>query len=169
MRLPPEGPFDAGLTNGLVVIVSSEWPGREKRGPGDHLQPARALLDTIDANIRTPLPYVDVDLLKEGLTLTQAFRHARANDEFATITPRHIAALEPLDRHPGLRILDQARGRSVDDALWLAFAERDQDHLLFDLKDHLGVPEAEPCEECGRPICSRGRVGSEAPRHSRCA
>ena len=150
-RLPPEGPFDAGLTNGLVVIVSSEWPGLEKIGPGDRLQPARALLDIIEARVRQPLSYVDVHLLKEALDLTQAFRHARADDEFATITSHHIAALEALDQHPGLRILDKASGRTVDDLLWLAFEERTDEYLPFDLKDRLDVPEPEPCDDCGRP------------------
>lgn len=37
-RLPPEGPFDAALTNALVVIVSSEWP--EAARPQDASLPA---------------------------------------------------------------------------------------------------------------------------------
>jgi hypothetical protein len=28
-RLPPEAPYDAALTNGLLAIVAEEWPGEE--------------------------------------------------------------------------------------------------------------------------------------------
>lgn len=33
-RLPPEAPYDAALTNGLLVIVADEWPGAEINSNG---------------------------------------------------------------------------------------------------------------------------------------
>lgn len=150
-RLPPEGPFDAALTNGLLVIVCSDWPGEETKPGTDHLRSARQLIGIIEANRGDSLPYVKVEVLNEGLDLTQPFRHGRADDEFATIRSAHISALQALDQHPELGVLDDARGRSVDDLLWLGFSERADEHLPFDPKDRLEVPGPESCDECGRP------------------
>jgi hypothetical protein len=150
-RVPPEGPYDAALTNGLVIIVSAEWPGEEIKSSTEHLRSARELLGIIEEKRGVSLPYVAVGTLRDGLELTQPFRHGRADDEFATIGPSHITALRALDQHRDLRILDQAAGHSVDDLLWLAFTERADECLPFDLKDRLEVPEPEPCDDCGRP------------------
>lgn len=133
------------------MIVSAEWPGQERTGDGDFLQSARHLLCIIENGARPSLSYIAVDHLREGLNLTQPFRHGRAHDEFATIGSEHITALEALDQHPDLRILEKTLGHSVDDALWLAFEERAEDYLPFDLKDRLDVPAPESCDDCGRP------------------
>lgn len=147
--IPPEGPLDAALTNGLLVIVSAGWPGQEvdPKTPGRML-PARALLDIIETE--GGLPYVDNRLLREALDLTQPFRHGRADDEFATVNRRHLDALRILDEDPGLRFLETARGLRVDEALLLAFEELTDQHLPFDPKDRLDNPEPEECPECWR-------------------
>jgi hypothetical protein len=178
-QLPPEGPFDVALTNGLVVIVASEWPGEEKNKDGKFLRSARDLLDIIQTKRESPLDhvpvaqevnslqlsdllniveakrdssltYVSVDVLREGLDLTQPFRHGRADDEFATIRARHIKAVEALDQHPSLRFLDKARSRSLDDAMVLAFEEQAEEYLPIRPKDRLEVPAPDNCPECWR-------------------
>lgn len=148
-RLPPEGPFDAALTNGLVSIVATEWPGDERKG--DFVLSARKLLEMIRDRREPSTSFVAVESLAEGLDLTQPFRHGRAEDEFATINRTHIAALQALDRHRSLRLLDKARGKSVDEVVIIAYQEHAETHLPFSPKDRLEVPEPEECPECWRP------------------
>jgi hypothetical protein len=149
-RVPPEGPYDAALTNGLLAIVATDFPGDEVDAKG-RTRPATALLDLLEAN-GNPLAYVDVLLLREALVqLTQPARHGRADDEFAVILPPHVGALLALDAHPSLRFLERAKGKSVDDCIWLAFVERAEEELPFDPKDRLDAVEPEMCDECQRP------------------
>lgn len=150
-RLPPEGPFDTALTNGLMVIVATEWPGEEvdPDRPG-FILPARRLLKIIEDH-GCEFPFVAVETLREGLNLTQPFRHGKAHDEFATITPQHIAALRALDQYHGLRFLERAKGLSVDDAVVLAYREYVEQFRAFDLKDRLDEPDPDDCPACWRP------------------
>jgi hypothetical protein len=152
-RVPPEGPFDAALTNGLLAIVADEWPGSETRKDGQ-LKSARELLAVLDAH-GCPFPYVDVPVLRDGLDVSQPIRHGRAHDEFAIVLRSHIDALAALDAHPLLRFLERSQGKSVDWCLWAAFTERAEWELPFDPKDRLDVPEPEPCDECWRPTFLR--------------
>jgi hypothetical protein len=148
--IPPEGPFDAGLTNGLAAIVAYDWPGEElsKRGG---VKPARDLLLVID-DYGCPSPFIDTRTLGEGLDLTQPARHARDDDEFAALQRDHIQALLALDEHPALMFLTQAsEAEDLDDAIWRAFMDRAQDELPFDLKDRFDTPDPEICDDCGRP------------------
>jgi hypothetical protein len=151
-RLPPEGPFDTALTNGLLVIVATEWPGEEfdPRKPG-FLVSARALLKIIQDKPVHQFSFVAFDVLRDGLNLTQPFRHGQAHDEFATITGRHYTALTELDQYPGLRFLEQARGLSVDEAVLRAYRDHVEQFRAFDLKDRLEEPEPDECPECWRP------------------
>lgn len=147
--IPPEGPFDAALTNGLLAIVSSEFPGRELDKPGtNRMLPASRLLNIIEE--QGGLECVDVATLREGLDLTQAVRHGRADDEFAVIVKRHIHALEDLDDHMSLQFLQAAKEKSLDECFVIAFRQRAEDELPFDLKDRMETPDPDDCEECGR-------------------
>jgi hypothetical protein len=148
-RVPPEGPFDAALTNGLLAIVADEWPSSETRKDGQ-LKSARELLAVLDAH-GCPFPYVDVPVLRDGLDVSQPIRHGRAHDEFAVVLLSHIDGLAALDAHPSLRFLERSQGKSVDWCLWAAFNERAEWELPFDPKDRLDVPEPEQCDECWRP------------------
>jgi hypothetical protein len=146
-RLPPEAPYDAGLTNGLLVIVSASWPGDEIT-PKGRMKAARDLLDVIDGH-GNPFHYLDSTILRQGLDLTQPARHGRSDDEFAVLTGEHVAALLALDEHPALRILNAAAtGRDIDALIWFAFAQRAEAELPFDPKDRLNMPDPEECDEC---------------------
>lgn len=147
-RVPPEGPFDAALTNGVLAIVAEEWPGADAYPKGDKMLPASELLTVIKDS--EGLPMVDVPVLCEAVDLTQPFRHGRADDEFATIGPRHQAALAALDQHHSLRFIEAARGRSLDECVVLAFTERAEEELPFDPKVRLDVPEPSYCDGCYR-------------------
>lgn len=137
-------------TNGLVAIVSSEWPGEEVDAKG-FLLSARKLLGIIEAKAAPSLAFVPIHVLLEALDLTQPFRHGRADDEFATITPTHIAALQALDQRWALNLLDASRGKSVNDILVIADEEQAETHLPFDPKDRLDTPSPEECPQCWRP------------------
>ncbi len=45
--VPPDGPFDTALTNGLLAIVAEEWPGQEYNAKG-HTKAASELLAFIE-------------------------------------------------------------------------------------------------------------------------
>jgi hypothetical protein len=147
-RIPPEGPFDAALTNGLLSIAAEEWPGADAHPKGDKMLPASELLAVIEG--AGGLPMVEVPVLRDALDLTQPFRHGRADDEFTIIGPGHLAALAALDEHHALRFVGRARGRSLDECVVLAFTERAEEELPFDPKDRLDTPEPDYCDECNR-------------------
>jgi hypothetical protein len=147
-RVPPEGPFDASLTNGLLAIVADEWPGGDAYPKKDKMLPASELLTVIES--AGGLSMVDVPVLREALDLTQPFRHGRADDEFAVIGPGHRTALAALDEHHALRFVETARRRSLDECVVLAYTERAEEELLFDLKERLCIPEPDHCDECNR-------------------
>lgn len=145
-RVPPEAPFDAALTNGLLAIVAEDFP--DKLRTHGLLPPASRLLDLVDEG--GMMLKADLQVLRDGLLLTQPARHGRADDEFAVITSEHVNALLSLDTHPALRFLDTARGKTVDECVVLAYRERAEDELPFDPKDRLMVPEPEECDLCLR-------------------
>ena len=97
-------------------------------------------------------PYIDIAVLREGLQLSQPFRHGRADDEGFHLRPQHVDAVVALDQHPSLSFLDEAkRGRTLSDLVRIAFEDRANDALPFAPKDRLEVPGLEDCEECWRP------------------
>jgi len=52
--LPPEGPYDAALTNGLIAIVVYEWPGREIKNENRGIvKSGRELLTLLTRNLAT--------------------------------------------------------------------------------------------------------------------
>lgn len=128
-----EGVFDQALTNGLAAIVAHEWPGAEV-GRGGRMLAASKLLDVVEQHGKRkddgiiailrpgepeytqypfenePMPNytaVNVPVLRDALSATQAIRHARESDEptDAGLTDAHIAALGDLDDHPALYAL----------------------------------------------------------------
>ncbi len=148
-RLPPEGPFDTALTNGLLAIASHDMPGAERHPRKvDHLRSARELLAVIES-IGTP-SFVAAQVLLDGLNLTQRVRHGRADDEFAILTREHVAAVVALDQHPALRFLSSARERTLDECLVIAFRERASEELPSHPRDRFDVPEPEECPLCWR-------------------
>lgn len=149
-RLPPEAPYDAALTNGLLAIVADEWPGAKINSNGQ-TKAARGLLDVIEAH-GNPLSYIDTSVLRDGLDLTQPARHGRSDDEFAVLGPDHVEALVALDEHPALQFLDAAStAENVDRLIWKAFEERACAEVPFDPRGDDPLPDPEECDECWRP------------------
>jgi hypothetical protein len=148
--------FDQALTNGLAAIVESRWPGELTRTDGK-VKSAGALLDVIEKNglsgdegeVRLPhgapdelwveAPFADeplpnftevrVSVLRHALERTQAVRHARSEEEHATLQPQDLEALERLSSESALFSLsDEAIDRAEirvdeEDATELARAE----------------------------------------------
>lgn len=153
--LPPEGPYDTALTNGLVAIVAREWPGAEFDKKGRTL-PASALLNYIADVGGSQWVAVDVVRLQEALSLTQPLRHGRSDDEWDSIGHGHVEALLRLDEHPALRILGEARRTPhYGDLVYELFKDRAGDELPFYPKDRSLVPDPEDCPECWRPTFLR--------------
>ncbi|GIJ46838.1 hypothetical protein Val02_37240 [Virgisporangium aliadipatigenens] len=148
--VPPEGPFDVALTNGLAAIVAHDHPGKEKDSKGRML-PASALLKILE-DAGAP---VDFPALREALVdVTQPMRHARADDEFLLPTQRHLRALVDLDSHAALLVLDLARvaGR-VETLVMNLYEDAAGEATGIDFmspEDRLLRPDLEACDECGR-------------------
>lgn len=147
-KVPPEGPYDEAVTNGLLVIVAHEFPGKDfKKG---RARSASQLLDDVLEPHDTE--GVDVLRLREGIELTQGFRHGRAHEEWVTIGPQHVQAMMDLDTHPSLNVLEKARKvRNVDECLMATFLDEAEEHLPWSPKDRLDTPEPDLCDDCGRP------------------
>jgi hypothetical protein len=125
-----EAIFDQALTNGLAAMVADTWPGAEL--DGTWMLPARELLELIqqrgkvDAHGHVRIPHdpdgpefidhpacgpepnfttVRAAELLNGLIITQAIRHARADglDSTKILTTEHIGALAELGSHPVFR------------------------------------------------------------------
>jgi hypothetical protein len=147
--VPPEGPFDVALTNGLAAIVSLDHPGAEKDQRGRML-PARELLKVLEDR-GEPL---DFPALREALDITQPLRHGRADDEYLLPVSQHLRALVDLDGHRALLVLDQARevGR-VEDLVARLYADAANEvtGLYFmSPKERIDQPDLEECDECWR-------------------
>ncbi|WP_262285965.1 hypothetical protein [Micromonospora sp. MA102] len=147
--VPPEGPFDVALTNGLAAIVACDHPGLE-RGPDGRMLPASGLLKVLEG-AGTSLDY---EALREALKITQPMRHGRADDEFLLPVRRHLEALVAIDGHPALRVLEHARAAAkVDDLLAILYAEAASHAAglgLMSPDDQLHQPDLEECDECWR-------------------
>lgn len=148
-RVPPEGPFDVALTNGLLAIIATIDPLAvvDKRGltlPASALLPKAVALG-LD---------VDQAILEEGLDLTKPLRHGRADDEWIQLGPKHLTALRELDELDGLEVLHHmGRHRTVDDMMVTLFYEKARAYAERDVrrvKDLLDVMDPEDCDECFR-------------------
>lgn len=148
-RVPPEGPFDVALTNGLLAIIAAIDPTAvmDKRG---FTLPASALLPRADE--------LGLDInraaLREGLDLTQPLRHGRADDEWIQLGSKHLDALRELDGIDGLQVLHHMQShRTVDDMMVTLFYEKARAYVERDVrrvKDLLDVMDPEECDECLR-------------------
>lgn len=148
-RVPPEGPFDTALTNGLLAIVAHDMPGAEMHSKKlGHLLSARELLAVIEST--GPPSFIAAQLLADGLDVTQPVRHGREDDEFAVLSQEHVAAVVALDQHPALRFLNSARGRTLDECAAIGFRERASEELPSHPRDRLDFPEPEECPQCLR-------------------
>lgn len=149
-RLPPEAPYDAALTNGLLAIVADQWPGEEIRSNGS-TKSARELLNMID-RYGNPFPYIDTCAMRDGLDVTQPARHGRSDDEFAVLQINQVNAMLALDQHPALDFLDAALVyHNISDLVWKAFEERASVEVPFDPGEGITLPDPEECDECLRP------------------
>ncbi|QNN53576.1 hypothetical protein [Nocardioides mesophilus] len=148
-RVPPEGPFDVALTNGLLAIVAAIDPAAvmDKRG---FTLPASALLPKAVALGLS----INQATLAEGLDLTQPLRHGRADDEWIQLGSRHLTALRELDEINGLEVLQHVGAhRTVDDMMVTLFYEKARAYAERDVrrvKDLLDVMDPEECDECFR-------------------
>ncbi len=148
-RVPPEGPFDVALTNGLLAIIAAIDPAAviDKRG---FTLPASALLPravTLGLGVSQAT-------LEEGLGLTQPLRHGRADDEWIQLGSKHLTALRELDEIDGLEVLHHVEThRTVDDMMVTLFYEKARAYAERDVhrvKDLLDVMDPEECDECLR-------------------
>lgn len=148
-RVPPEGPFDAALTNGLLAIVAAIEPTDAVDTKGFSLS-ARALLQKATALGLS----IDRATLDEGLDFTQPLRHGRADDEWIQLGSKHLMALRELDEIDGLQVLHHVESHpTVDDMMVTLFYERAQAYAERDVrrtKDLLDVMEPEECDGCWR-------------------
>jgi len=132
--------FDTALTNGLLVIVHQQWPGdSECKG---WTRSASQLIDFIMAQdcvspnsswnlcACEPLPFmpdsggtvtVNLALLREALTHTQALRHGRTTSS-SEVASDAVAALRALDHHPALRVLSDHELDQYETAVATAIA-----------------------------------------------
>lgn len=147
--VPPEGPFDVALTNGLAAIVALNHPGAEKDQKGRMLS-ANALLGVLEDRGET----LDYPALREALDITQPLRHGRADDEYLLPVQQHLEALTDLDAHAALLVLERARATSkVEDLVTELYAEAASETTglaFMSPKDRYGHPDLESCDECGR-------------------
>lgn len=148
-RVPPEGPFDVALTNGLLAVVAAIDPAavNDKRGftlAASVLLPKAVLLGLS----------VDQETLEEGLEFTQPLRHGRADDEWIRLAPKHLDALRGLDEFDGLEVLHHVEThRTVDDMMVTLFYEKARayaERSVRRVKDLLDVMDPEECDECWR-------------------
>jgi hypothetical protein len=143
-RVPAEGLYDAAVANGLAAIVAAELPGRELDANGKVLAPL-GLLKALTEGTR-----IDIATLKEGVILSQAFRHGRAEDEWNRITGRHLAALVALDGHDALGVVGRANGRTFESFILELYDDETAEHFPSDPKDRSLLPEPTECPECNR-------------------
>ncbi len=148
-RVPPEGPFDVALTNGLLAVIAAVEPAAVI-GSGGLTLPASALLPKAVAFGLA----VDPAILAEGLALTQPLRHGRADDEWIQLGPQHLEALRALDEIDGLQVLHHVGAHpTVDDMMVTLFYEKARAYAERDVrrvKDLLDVMDPEACDSCLR-------------------
>jgi hypothetical protein len=151
--VPPEGPLDVAMTNGLAAIVASLDPLKvyevNKKGVRRILS-ARKL---IQVALKLGLD-INSDALLEALDVTQPMRHGEADDEWVAPTAGHLGALRHLDAHPALSVLDRARkSRRIDDLLVYLYSQaawEASEGASAAPDEHMFYLEPEQCDECWR-------------------
>ena len=114
--------FDTALTNGMLAIVATEWPGEELQGRVT--LPARKLIDLVISKISTTnwvialdngLPFpkspprqvaVDLQILRQAIVDTQPVRHGRTGG-LEEVSRAVVLALHHLDQHHALGVLHE--------------------------------------------------------------
>jgi hypothetical protein len=147
--VPPEGPLDVAMTNGLAAIVASVDISKVKNPKGQMLS-ARDLIK-VASSLGVPIGTTE---LLSALEVTQPMRHGRADDEWVAPTAEHFTAIRELDAHPALQVLDLARrARNVDELLVELYRQAAEEvsggpaAYDDDAGPHL---EPEECDECWR-------------------
>lgn len=164
--VPPEGPFDVALTNGLLAIVANNHPDAVISKGGRTLSARELMPVAVSFGLQ-----LDQDTLLEGLDLTQPLRHGRADDEWIRLSRRHVEALGELDEFEGLQVLHYTDAhQTVDDMVVQLFYDKAQAYAVRDVrrtKDLLDVIDPEDCDECGRrtfiPLCLDDSGGTMSP------
>jgi len=168
--VPPEGPLDVAMTNGLAAIVWSIAPLKvyrtSKKGVKQAL-PARSLIQ-VASSLGVSL---DETALLDALDVTQPMRHGNVDDEWVAPTAGHLAALRDLDAHPALDVLERAANcRNVDDLLVSLYSE-----AAWEASGAASAPpdercfylEPEECDNCWRltfvPDCFDEFGGTNSP------
>jgi hypothetical protein len=163
-----EGPFDTALANGLATMVAAAQPGAEyeaSREDGKRWVKSPRDLLKVAGDLR--LIDAQLSVFEDGLNLTQPFRHGSADNEWMRVASNHLRALESLDSHPGLGVLERLGTLTFDDAIRVLWEDEVDDKLPFDPKDRLCTPDAMECPECWRntlvtpTIDSFGMFGGE--------
>jgi hypothetical protein len=151
--VPPEGPYDVAMTNGLAAIVASVDPLRvyaTDRNGRMRTLPARSLIHVALSLGIT----INSAALLEALDVTQPVRHGNADDEWVAPTAGHFTALRELDAHPALNVLDQAKkARNVDELLvelYREAAEETSGYASASPDELASYLEPEECDECWR-------------------
>lgn len=168
--VPPEGPLDVAMANGLAAIVASVDPLKvykiDKKGAKQTLS-ARSLIQVaLDLGLD-----LDKTALRDALDVTQPMRHGNADDEWVAPTAGHLAALRDLDAHPALDVLDRAANcRNIDDLLVSLYSEAawEASGAAYASPDELSLYlEPEECDECWRmtfvPDCFDEFGGTNSP------
>ena len=151
--VPPEGPLDVAMTNGLAAIVASVSPASVyqilKNGKTRILSARDLIQVATDLGVS-----IEAAELLEALDVTQPMRHGSADDEWVAPTAKHLEALRNLDAHPSLQVLElAASARNVDDLLVSLFrsAAREVSGWASVSPDELSTYlEPEECDECWR-------------------
>jgi hypothetical protein len=167
-QVPPEGPMDVAITNGLAAIISAENPTLVHDRNG-RMFPASKLIDIAEDLD----PNYDFDALREVIKITQPLRHARADDEWILPVAHHLSAIVDLDDHHALLVLGYARETAkVDDLLAKLYQEAAAEYhglAMMSPKDRLFQPDLEQCDECSRwtflPQGFDDFGGTNAPGH----
>jgi hypothetical protein len=149
-RVTAEGPFDVAVANGLAAILSDVQPGAEVNAERV-LSPTQLLdkLEELQVNY-AEVSLIDLPLLREGVQLSQPFRHGRADDEWTRVGTDHVQALVKLDDYRSLRVRELLANKTFEAAVVLCFNAEAENRLPCDPKDRSMFPDPVECPQCWR-------------------
>ena len=151
-RVPPDGAFDAAISNGLAAIVAHESAGNEYEKNREFVKPAMSLLDVAKEYLSTSgiLNDVDLELLEGAIDRIKPLRHGRADDEWYALGKVHVDILLKLDRHQALRILDLVDGFDFSEAATALYRHEVEAILPSNPKERSMTLDPAYCDNCGR-------------------
>lgn len=151
--VPPEGPLDVAMTNGLAAIVAYVNPQDVYETGRNGVQRMLSARKLIDVALGFGIS-IDRQALLEALGLTQPMRHGNADDEWVAPATKHLDALRALDTHPGLGVLKlAAKTRDVDALLVELYGDAAREASNAPVAYDAGPGyylEPEECDECWR-------------------